>query len=256
LSFIPPTTLYSLISGFKYDAAAGEGIAFTDGSFEFEIRDADDVVVATAVSSMDGTGALIFKYVGDDTEYDNLELEEGTYTIIELGKTGYDFVRYELLADLDPPEIGYTPSFIFESGEVDQFTFIFYNQEKPPEYRDETAYAYPGDMGGNALNTIRGQKNWGWYLTAQEGTFDIYAGAGQNDISKGTFVGTVTFSIVGDYYAAELDLLDGILLDGEHFGVYKKTSDIPKGPGLFTNMVKASDATVMVYHLGVQIPVE
>ncbi len=59
----------------------------------------------------------------------------------------------------------------------------------------ETAYAY----GGNYATCFRnlGFSRWGWTngaYTEGDYTLDLYAGAGQCDLSKGTKVGTVTLS--------------------------------------------------------------
>ncbi len=59
---------------------------------------------------------------------------------------------------------------------------------------DETAWAFGGDY-ATANNTVEGNPSdaWGWtnYISKGEYTFPLYAGAGQNDISKGTLVGEV-----------------------------------------------------------------
>lgn len=53
---------------------------------------------------------------------------------------------------------------------------------------------------------------WGWQLTFDQNpeTFELYAGAAQNDLSKGTFVGTLTLSWDGEYVTFTLDLEDGV----------------------------------------------
>lgn len=263
VNYLEPVTPYSIISGFKFDANQ-EGLGFTDVSFDFEIYKFEgevETLVAIAKSVMDGTGALKFQWT--DTEepevwFDSIELDEGTYKINELSKTGYDFVKTMMFAGLSDPVEGNVPSITFVSGEIENFSFEFYNK-KAIVYNYETAYAFNGLNAGGTLNSIRGQNNWGWYLGVNASTatnvYDIYAGAGQNNIAKGTKVGTVTFVIdANGYYQPQLALNPGILLEEVHFGAYKKTTDIPKGPGLFTNLVKAIDAKVLVLHLVVGIP--
>ena len=61
---------------------------------------------------------------------------------------------------------------------------------------DETAYGYLSST-SIRLNSLDGvvAERWGWTngpLTGDAYTFDLYAGAGQNDLTKGTRVGTVT----------------------------------------------------------------
>jgi len=55
---------------------------------------------------------------------------------------------------------------------------------------------------------------WGWQLTfdVNPETFDLYAGAAQNDLSKGEFIGTLTLSWDGEYVTFTLQLEDGVTL--------------------------------------------
>lgn len=67
--------------------------------------------------------------------------------------------------------------------------------EPPAETHSETAYAYGGDAA--TCFSAYGFSRWGWTNGSYpEGdyTLDLYAGAGQCDITKGTLVGTVTMS--------------------------------------------------------------
>lgn len=62
---------------------------------------------------------------------------------------------------------------------------------------------------------------WGWQLTFDENpeTFDLYAGAAQNNLSKGTYIGTLTLSWDGEYVTFTLDLVDGVVLTEIHIHV-------------------------------------
>jgi len=94
-----------------------------------------------------------------------------------------------------------------------------------PEPDCETAYAYGDDVATCFLN-IPGvtSNNWGWsngpISDPSSYSWDIYAGAGQCDISKGTLVGTldvdysggtctVTYNIDGDFTLDETHLYVG-----------------------------------------------
>lgn len=53
---------------------------------------------------------------------------------------------------------------------------------------------------------------WGWMITVDEqGTFEapMYAGAGQNDLSKGTLVGKLIYSFDGDVLSASVEMFEG-----------------------------------------------
>jgi hypothetical protein len=98
-----------------------------------------------------------------------------------------------------------------------------------PGGNTETAFAFGGAdaacfLGVDEDGDGRGDFNrWGWtngQLSAGSYTFDIYAGAGQCDLTKGTLVGTltvdydgstatVTYSINGPYFLAETHLYVG-----------------------------------------------
>lgn len=260
----------SELRAFKFNAESiDENIpGFTDFSFNFLVKDSNEEVVALGRSVMDGTGKVLFytewemvedEYipVGDGVEV--LVLPYGEYTIEELALMGYDYMGFMMYEDGELVEPGDPMLMVipFMAGDVESFVFEFYNK-KHIEYKEDTAYAYPGSMtAGGTLNSVIKSKNWGWYINATEGTFAIYAGAGQNNISKGVYVGDVTFSIVDNKYTYELDLLPGVeVIDGPHFGVYTGTNKIPNGPGLYTNKITAASANVLVLHLVVKYPIE
>ena len=110
------------------------------------------------------------------------------------------------------------------------------NNECDVEEGCETAYM----VGDNELNDLgyRGN-NWGWaeHFT-NEGddnyVYMIYAGAGQNDISRGDHVGNVTLTADGNNFTIVVDYFDGV--DVNDFHVYIG-NDIPdsRAPGQFDN---------------------
>lgn len=105
------------------------------------------------------------------------------------------------------------------------FYFEYCKQEcEPPVYDCETAFAFGEDWATCFLDIPAIKNNrWGWTNgPLEEGTYSwpIYAGAGQCDISKGTWVGTldvdysggtcnVTYNIDGDFTLEETHLFVG-----------------------------------------------
>jgi hypothetical protein len=85
------------------------------------------------------------------------------------------------------------------------FNFKFDCKVSEPEC--ETAFAYSGNNQDCFLNYDFNR--WGWSIPVSEGTtasYDVYAGAGQCDLTKGELVGTVDISYVG----GELDVVYNI----------------------------------------------
>ncbi|MCM4159580.1 hypothetical protein FHG64_16310 [Antarcticibacterium flavum] len=123
--------------------------------------------------------------------------------------------------------------------------FTFCIQECEPLVEEpveicESAYMYSDD--DSTLNSVYPRPaNWGWYLeydvnTAQE-SYPLYAGAGQNEISKGTHVGNVIIHYNPDYSVyAEIVMLGDYELRGQHtfVGDALPTGKRP-GPGQYTN---------------------
>lgn len=71
-------------------------------------------------------------------------------------------------------------------------------------------------------------KRWGWSLAiAGTGsyTYDVYVGAGQNDLTKGTKVGTVTINYTGTTVTATYNLLPNYVVMSSH--LYAGSTAIP-----------------------------
>ncbi|MBZ9631534.1 thrombospondin type 3 repeat-containing protein [Salegentibacter sp. LM13S] len=108
------------------------------------------------------------------------------------------------------------------------------NNGCPEEEGDycETAYM-KGDTG---LNTLANANRWGWaehYQTSEDGdskTFSIWAGAGQNDTSKGELVGTAEISIDDDDITLEITLEPGVSLNELHINL---SEEVPSGNNVF-----------------------
>lgn len=270
LAIIAYNQKLSNFKAYKFNGAFDEEAGFTDFSFDFVLRKIVDEIpmnYATGHSVMDGTGMILWDLVGTDEveALFDLLLPAGEYEMYEDTKDGFMLVGTTLITqDLDETEPTELPGtemtvpFIAMDGRdiTVKYTNIM-------TYHDETAFAFFGDS-SVALNTLRRNNNWGWYIATDNlmlnTPYDIYAGAGQNNLANGTLVGTVKFFIDDDdmyYYILDFSGYPGDYKPfavEEHFGVYALATEIPNGPGLFTNLVTASDANVLVLHLVVSIP--
>jgi hypothetical protein len=87
---------------------------------------------------------------------------------------------------------------------------------------DETAWAYGGAEHANENMEIADSNNWGWTNgPLPEGSYvwDLYAGAGQNHISKGTVVGNVSVDYAGGCVNVTYMVDDGYYLGEAHLWV-------------------------------------
>jgi hypothetical protein len=106
----------------------------------------------------------------------------------------------------------------------------------PVDVTSETAFAYGGAsascfIGLPELSTNR----WGWTngpLVADTYTFDIYAAAGQCDLTKGTRVGTLTVNYSGSTASVTYQMLPGYTLDETH--LYVGSEVLPRKNGDYT----------------------
>jgi hypothetical protein len=86
-------------------------------------------------------------------------------------------------------------------------------------YCYETAFAY----GGSYATPFIGYNNfhrWGWTNGISEGdyTFEVWAGAGQNDFTKGTLVGTVDIAYHSGVVTATFHLNSGVIFKQDSLG--------------------------------------
>lgn len=84
----------------------------------------------------------------------------------------------------------------------------------------ETSFAKGNSASDHACFDEAGFSRWGWNIgPLSEGTYtyDVYAGAGQCNISNGTLVGTVTINYEDGSASAAYDLLDGFVNEETHF---------------------------------------
>ncbi|CAK8716466.1 hypothetical protein GCAAIG_05880 [Candidatus Electronema halotolerans] len=99
----------------------------------------------------------------------------------------------------------------------------------------ETAYAF----GSKTFSDI-GFTRWGWEIVLQGNEFvstKVYAGAGQTDILKGTYVGDLEVTRDNDLVTFQLQMLDGFSVSETH--IYVGTSDLSKSaPGQYANLTE------------------
>jgi hypothetical protein len=89
-------------------------------------------------------------------------------------------------------------------------------------FGDQTAWAYGGEYSVANWVYVK-DANWGWTngpLAAGHYTFDLYAGAGQNDISKGMLVGNVIVDYAGGFVTVTYEITKpGVYLGDVHLWV-------------------------------------
>ncbi|MEX0314650.1 MAG: hypothetical protein AB3N18_10760 [Allomuricauda sp.] len=89
---------------------------------------------------------------------------------------------------------------------------------KPALASCETAFAR--ETNGDNCFIDNGFKRWGWTIgpisDGHNESYEIYAGAGKCDISKGTFVGTVDVSYIDGEVEVVYNFLDGVVVNETH----------------------------------------
>jgi len=109
------------------------------------------------------------------------------------------------------------------------------DQDTPTDLKNcETAFMW-GDT--TLISLDLGNKRWGWaeYFDAADGTYthDIYAGAGQNDISKGTHVGQAEIIVAGGDVHVEITLNAGVSANVTHIYFSDDNAPTTNAPGLY-----------------------
>ena len=179
---------------------------------KFEDLDADGVKDAGETGL---AGWTIYVDYNDNGVFDAADepsavtASDGTYTITGINPGTYK-VREELQAgwNCSYPDPCYHEETFNSSGVYEGNDFGNY---MPVVCYNETAWAYGGTEIATHNNEVPGNPSdaWGWtnYVEA-EGTYvwDLYAGAGQNDITKGFKVGTVTVNVSGDCVTVTYDI--------------------------------------------------
>ena len=100
----------------------------------------------------------------------------------------------------------------------------------------ETAFMF----GNNTLISLDlGNKRWGWaeYFEGGNGTYsyNVYAGAGQNDIDKGTLVGKVELTVSAGNVAVKYTLNSGVVSNVTHIYFSDNNAPTTTAPGQYGN---------------------
>lgn len=150
-----------------------------------------------------------------------------------LQNEGYDDARRDelvaaaLLNNDFVPGANQLTGVILEPKAGEQTIIIFIPVECEEEPTCETAFAYD-DSDATCFDDY-GFDRWGWTIgplsDGASDTYDVYAGAGQCDLSKGTFVGTVDVSYSGGILDVTYSMVDGFTINEEH--TYAGANPIP-----------------------------
>ncbi len=119
-----------------------------------------------------------------------------------------------------------------------------------PEKQCETAFAYGGDL-AIPFTSLMDTPRWGWSngpLGPGSYSFDIYAGAGQNDLTKGTLVGTLAVVYDGSTATVTYNVSSGFTMDETHLWAGSTPLALNNGeptvaPGQYGNSHELSDAS-------------
>jgi len=149
---------------------------------------------------------------------------------------GSDFIELPAIADTYnyetfPTENHGSSNTLYTGWELkndkEKQTLIKFDLGTPGTASCETAYAYDDAPDGTCFIDL-GFSNWGWSIKLPGPgtyTFDVYAGAGQCDLSKGTMVGTVTANYSGGTVSFSYNFLSGFSASETHF--YAGTTPTP-----------------------------
>jgi hypothetical protein len=142
--------------------------------------------------------------------------------------------RTDALGQIVQQETGWSEGFKFvQKGNWATYTKYVVKQFTPPvvdesDPTSETAWAW---LSGNATSfSAYDISRWGWTngpLVPGTYTADLYAGAGQSDLSKGTKVGTVTIGYVNGTATITYATNPGFTMSEVH--VYAGTDPLPIG---------------------------
>lgn len=137
------------------------------------------------------------------------------------------------------------------------FNFNFTCDEQPPISEScETAFAYGDRKLWDIEDVSTGDpitNRWGWQITVNPGDYSsqpIYAGAGQNDINKGTHVGNLVYAYNGSSVTVNFEMFSGFLMEETH--LYVGSSDAQTAaPGQFGNLHDLSGSSEDSYTITV-----
>lgn len=135
------------------------------------------------------------------------------------------------------------------------FQFVCGTTPPPPPENCETAFAY-GDMKLWDILDSNGDpitNRWGWQVTVNVDdslVLPIYAGAGQNDITKGTYVGDLSIHYDGSIVTVYFQMIPPFTMNETHLyagTVYTDTA----APGQFGNIHDLDSVTSDTYTIAI-----
>ena len=251
---------------FPYTLAAGETLICTYAEYvDSKIEGFNEVTVTTERDTYFADAELIW---GDPTTEINktvtIEDDSDLFGKVELGTVtapyGDSFTYYKEFAYEDFDECG---AFLFENRAMIVETGQYADAELKVNVQCvlfESAWALGPD--GQCFSAF-GFRNWGWTNPIGPGqhTFDLWAGAGQCDTSKGTLVGTVDVNYDGTNVTVTYNLDPGFTLEETH--VFAGLEPLPRlrngrqttAPGQYRNQGPFEGGQVWVIaHAVVGIP--
>ncbi|MCD4729837.1 MAG: hypothetical protein K8R74_04500 [Bacteroidales bacterium] len=120
------------------------------------------------------------------------------------------------------------------------FYFEYCKQDcEIPQYDCETAYAYGDDLATCFLDIPELKtNNWGWsngpISDPSSYSWDIYAGAGQCDITKGTLVGTLDVDYSAGTVIVTYNIDPDFTMDENHLFIGENGEMLPRKKGKYT----------------------
>jgi hypothetical protein len=153
------------------------------------------------------------------------------------------------------PNAGNLLAVILVPNDGKQVVIIPYLVKCKPEVECETAFAR--ETNGANCFIDNGFSRWGWSIkitTFGDYTYNIYAGAGQCDISKGTLVGTASVSYKANgVVTVNYNINSGFSLDETHTYAGKNMFPTKKGvptvaPGQYTIQSNLSGEIYVIAH--------
>ena len=222
-------TLSDYCPGIQY--ATKSGYKFHDLNANGEWDEGEPALSGWTINlwtEVDGELAIVETDTTDEYGYYEFdELMPGVdYYVSEVIEDGW-IQSYPNQDNVDDEEAVFIPGVGFvwgpinlESGEVEEDNN--FGNYRPAVWADETAWAYGGEFANPNWDYVN-NRFWGWTngpLTEGEYEWDIYAGAGQNNLNNGYVVGklyvnyedgcvTVTYQLDSGYYLGETHLWVG-----------------------------------------------
>ncbi|HMA58989.1 MAG TPA: hypothetical protein VKN64_01765, partial [Halanaerobiales bacterium] len=219
-----PTQTYNITQA-DIDAGSVENTATAEGKDPADepVSDSDDAVVTAeqnpSIAIEKVANPLVYSEVGETISYEIKVTNDGNVTLTEVRVTDPTLGLDYLVGEMAPGDEDNLPTQTYNITQADIDVGSVENtanaEGKDPsdepvsdsddavvtaEYvpgKSETAWAYHEDYAKTFIE-LGISNNWGWFngpLSPKgEYELELWAGAGQNDLSKGTLVGTVIVS--------------------------------------------------------------